>query len=170
MRFIYNDWNLEKQPWETPFPWTCYPVPRYSALAHLPLSWSHDRPRAAAMQLPDLFSNHIWAQGKLQSTIWNVCMCECDFTRFQSVPLMLWGLPSLWGEYSTVCFEICDHWTVSSQRHTDPIINSLRLIMFGDGTLASFCYWMRRPDCTFVPRAVQQNELLRLLFNELNTE
>lgn len=151
--------------------WTCYTVSRYSSLTHLPLSWSHDRPRAGAMQLPDLFSNHVWAQGKLQPAVWNVCMCKCDFTRFQRRPWCCGGFPRCGGNIAQSVLKYvisgpCPH--TGTQTHA--IINSLRLISFGDGTLASFCYWMRRPYCTFVSWGVLQNELLHLLFNALNTE
>ncbi len=160
--------NLEKQPWETPFPLNMLHSPRYSSLAHLPLSWSHDRPPATAMQLPDLFSNHVWEQGKLQPAVWNVCMCECDFTGF---PWCCGGFPRSGGNITQsvlkyVISEPCPHTGVQ----THAIINSWSLISFDDGTLASFCYWMWWLYCTFVSRGLLQNELLHLLFNALNSE
>lgn len=124
--------------------WTCYTVPRYSSLAHLPLSWSHDRPRAAAMQLPDLFSNHIGVQGKLQPAVWNMCMCEHDFTHFQRCGgWCCGGFPHSGGNIAQSVLKYvisgpCPH----TGTETHAIINSLRLISFGDGTLPSFWYWI----------------------------
>ncbi len=139
-----------------------------SPVTVLPLSCSHDRPPATAMQLPDLFSNHVWAQGKLQPAVWNVCMCECDFTGF---PWCCGGFPRSGGNITQsvlkyVISEPCPHTGVQ----THAIINSWSLISFDDGTLASFCYWMWWLYCTFVSRGLLQNELLHLLFNVLNSE
>lgn len=97
-----------------------------------------------------------------------MCICVSVTSHaFRGSPNVV-GASLALGEYSTVCFEICDHWTVSSHRHADPIINSLRLITFGDRTLAPFCYWMRWPYCTFVSRAVLQNDLLQYVFYSMH--
>lgn len=158
---IHSQWL---KSWETSFPLNILHSPPLQCTCTPPFELeSRPTPSCCNAVSRPVLQSHLSARQTSVSDLKYVYVSVWLHSLSEAV-LMLWGLPLLWGEYSAVCFEICDHWTVSSHRRTDPIINSLRLITFADGTLASFCYWMRWPYCTFVSRAVLQNDLLQYAF------